>query len=305
MKLSDIEWVNPGGQAVSLNSLGTGCVLTDPPDGLIMPPPLLTGAAVFNRPGQILEQATFDVRTITLHVAILGESLDAFTNVYSFLASQFNPLQGFGALRCTRDDGSSRDVPCIYAGGLEGTVPIGMDREFPVGIPLEIWAECDLQFTAYDPYFLDSAVTTITYGKAGTSLWFPLDLAGGLDLASSGIFDITTITNAGDDIAWPIWIIDGPVNNPAFINLSTGAIIDLSAGGGLTLTAGERIVVDTGAGTITLTTQTGTFNAWPALTPQSDLWPLLGGDNQVQVVAAGADASSNVRVTYRLRWLTM
>lgn len=301
MKLSDMEWIAPNGTTISLNSLASGVVFTDPPEGLMMPPPLLTSAPVFNLPGQILEQVTFDTRKVTAHVAIIGESLDEYTAVYSYISSLFNPRLGTGALRVTRDDGSSRLLLCMYSGGLDGVVPIGEDSN------TDVWSETDIEFTAFDPYFLDEAVNELIYRTSGSTPWFPLDLASGLDLSSSSLFGDAMATNAGDDLAWPTWVIIGPADNPVLTNLTTGAVMDVSAGAGLTLAAGEFLTIDTLGGTITKVTSEGSIeNAWPLLTPASELWPLVGGNNAIDIVIRSAATSATaVRLAYRLRWLTI
>lgn len=301
MRLSTIEWIAPDGTVLSLNSRASGVVLTDPPEGLIMPPPLFTSSPVFNRPGQTLEQATFDVRTITVHLAVIGDSLDDFTVIYGYIASLFNPRAGMGMLRITRDDGTQRVIACAYTSGLEGVVPIGDDSN------VDVWAEADVQFSAFDPYFLDPEVTEINNATEGNNPWFPLDLASGLDLSRSSLFSDVTITNGGDDLAWPVWTITGPAQNPLLLNDTSGGIIDLSSGLGLQLIdASESLVIDTFEGTILKTIADGSVsNEWAALTAESDLWPLVGGDNVLHVVMTGSSGATTITAAYRLRWLTI
>lgn len=301
MRLSNIEWIAPDGTVISLNSRASGIVLTDPPEGLIMPPPLFVSSPVFNRPGQVLEQTTFDVRTVTVHLAIMGDSLDDFTVICGYFASLLNPRQGIGSLRVTRDDGTQRVLYCVYTSGLEGIVPIGEDSN------VDVWAQADVQFSAFDPYFVDPQTTQIGNTTDGSNPWFPLDLAAGLNLSRSSLFSDLTITNAGDDLAWPVWTITGPVTNPVLVNETTASMIDLSSGTGLQLIdASESVVIDTLAGTIVKMVNDGSqLNAWAAMTPQSDLWPLIGGDNVLHVDMPGSSSVTTVQVAYRLRWLTI
>lgn len=301
-----MEWIASNGTAISLNSLASGVVFTDPPEGLMMPPALITAAPVFNRPGQVLEQITFGERTVTVHLAVLAESLDDFIGLYSYFASLCNPRLGIGQLRVTRDDGTSRVLDCVYAGGLEGIVPIGEDKSLPDNAKRDVWAEADVDFTAFDPYFQDATATESQYGTIGTSTWFPLDLAAGLDLSSSAIFGETLVTNAGDDLAWPTWIIRGPATNPTLANVSTGSVMEFTSNDGLTLLEGETLVIDTLAGTVTKLALDGlSYNAWGTLSPASDLWPIVGGTNLLHLLISSASSVSKVSVSYRLRWLTI
>lgn len=298
--MSALTWIAPGGLPTDLNSLSSGYVLSGPPTGFGMPPITTASSPAFNQPGELLEATRIAVRNVKMPLSILSDSREGLDTLIAYLARQMDPTLGPGLLRVEREDGSARLLECRYAGGLEGQLLVG---ETPGG---DLWLETLLEFHAFDPYLFDEVDTTLSFGTAGSADWFGHDWFP-LTLGGSSVIDDVTITNTGDDLAFPIFTIIGPAVNPELSNLSTGATIDLSAGFGVSLAAGDRLVIDTrpNIGTIVKTTIGAVVtNEWPAMSALSDLWPLVTGDNVLHVAVGGADANTVVQVAYRLRWLT-
>lgn len=297
--MSDLQWIAYDGTITDLNSFASGYVLAGQPTGLGMPPTSAASSTVFDQPGELLEAVHLGLRDVMIPLGIVGDSRQSVDVGLAYLARQMNPAYGFGALRVERESGDARLLVCRYSSGLEGTMLIG---EAPTG---DLWIEPKLDLRAYDPYLIDEADTVLTFGTTGGATWFGHPWFP-LQLGSSTVFADATISNSGDDYAWPVFTIRGPATNPRLTNVTTGAVIDLSAGSGVSLAAGDVLVIDTrpNIGTIVKTAGAVVSNAWPAMTTVSDLWPLVRGDNTVRVAVGGANASSAVEVAYRLRYLT-
>jgi hypothetical protein len=295
-----LEWLPiSGADPIDLNSYASGFLLTDPPEGLTVPPVRITSTAIFDQSGESVDNVQFAPRPVDLPIAMLADSEPAVSGLQAFLARAMDPTPGFGRLRLTRIDGVARTLPCLYSKGLEGKLLVG---EAPIG---DLWAQTTVELVAYDPFWTDAEDTVLTFHTAGSAkwfghAWFPITLAG------SSVFADLTITNAGDGLAWPVFTLTGPMTNPVLTNLTTGKTIDLT--GGVTLADGDVLTIDTrpGVGLIrkVAADHTTITNEWPALTNASDLWPLVTGDNHVTLTAGGATTASSIQIAYRLRWLS-
>jgi len=68
--------------------------------------------------------------------------------------------------------------------------------------------------------------------------------------------------------------------------------------------AGNVVQVTTQPGQQYVVNQTTATNIWDSLVLSSlrDLWPLVGGTNQVNIAMAGSSAATSVQVQWTNRW---
>lgn len=94
---------------------------------------------------------------------------------------------------------------------------------------------------AGDPRAYSTAVKTVSAGFPSTTgglTWPATWPATWNAVVSTGTL---TAVNEGNETAWPIWRIDGPVANPAIVNVATGEAMRFD----ITLAAGEWLTANT------------------------------------------------------------
>lgn len=143
--------------------------------------------------------------------------------------------------------------------------------------------------------------TTHMYGdnitltnKVGILPLLPIALNG----ASS--FGDIIVTNDGQADAYPVWTLTGP-GTPTIQNVTTGR----SWSWDIDLTAGQVVVVNTMPGQQSAIDQGTGLSVWSHLVTNSprDLWPLVKGDNDINISVTNATAQTAVAMSYLRRWL--
>lgn len=99
------------------------------------------------------------------------------------------------------------------------------------------------------------------------------------------------LVNAGNDIAWPVWRIDGPVVNPSIVNADNGAAMNFD----ITLGAGEWLTVDTsshevlGNGEVAASRRTTFYGDW---------WGLAAGATNVRFLGQSGGSGASLSYAY-------
>jgi hypothetical protein len=120
-----------------------------------------------------------------------------------------------------------------------------------------------------------------------------------VELAPGALIGNVRVTNAGDADAHPVWAITGP-GTPTLTNTTTGKSFGLA----VPLAAGETVTIDTRP-TMQSAVDSAGRNRWPDLVKTSprQLWPLIPGENVVDLQLAGADPGSRIVLSFTRRWL--
>src|SRR5690606_22635785 len=132
-----------------------------------------------------------------------------------------------------------------------------------------------VMFRAYDPFWTDGTQTVLEFTTGELPSFFPMFP---IRLSSSEIFFSGNVENFGDIEAWPVWQFQSPGTGIVVRNMTTGKKLELN----VTLSPGESVTVDTRPGHKAVTKNDGT-SLFNSLTNGSSFWPLLRGNNQIQV----------------------
>jgi hypothetical protein len=119
-------------------------------------------------------------------------------------------------------------------------------------------------------------------------------------LAPGALIGAVTVTNSGDADAYPVWTVTGPGAAPTLANTTTGK----SFGMAVPLAAGETVTIDTRP-TMQSAVDSAGRNRWPDLVKAGprQLWPLVPGENVVDLRMAGVAPGSRIVLSFVRRWL--
>lgn len=287
------SWIEPDGTEHHLD--GTEGVAVEIASTLGAPVVEIVSAPRPFRSGARTRRANIRTRPVDLTLEVSGASASQVLQRLDALAHWLDPTRGEGRLRVRRQDGAIRDLWCRRSAGL--------DFDYREGVPL--WQVVTVAVEAIDdPYVYDSTATVVTY-TTGAPLSFFDPPFFPLKLTSSTVFvgpSDATLDNDGTAEAWPVWTITGPGTDPVVRNLTTGKAFAFA----FTLTAGDQLIVDTrpverrGVGVLPVRDRAGD-NRYPSLIVR-DLFPLVVGENRLQIEMANATAASEVELEYSRRW---
>lgn len=205
------------------------------------------------------------------------------------LIKAISPLKGECVIESSWPDGSVRSIAARYVDGMEA----GEQGDGEYGITVIVYS---LRFVADDPFmygtqlnqnwgFTPSVRTELPIPGADTFY----EVVSSPLLASGAI-----ITNPGDVDTYPTWLFTGPFTSITIENATSGKSFTLAytaASSANTLSVvtdpGESYVVD----------ESGN-NQWSALQAGYSLWPLVPGDNTVNVTLIGVTSASQADLTY-------
>lgn len=277
---SDLTWVD--GTGVEHPMATADLVVERGVSGRYGPPVSIASSPVAGLHGARVRNVRYEPREVAVP---MNAGADWRESVRDW-SSRFDPTLGDGRLRC-----GTRELVCRYTGGLENAAETAPTFRRWVAL-----------FTAFDPLWRDVepsvqvvAVDEIPFlSSPPEAPWFPWVLVG------SDAMGGFTVTNDGDDVAWPVWTVQGPGHTPTLTNATSGERIEVD----VTLAAGEQMVIDTRPGAKTVQGPDG--NLWAELTDDSELWPLLRGSQEVEASLADAvSGQSRVRLEFRRRWLSV
>jgi hypothetical protein len=312
-----ISWITPNGQEYEMTGQDDirvqfyrkGAYM--PPFSIkrieVPPPPVNTSGGLCTVANDvkvsdttIVTELSTDPRPIEMELLFRGtDAIDLRNNVRTWM-KRFNPLAGEGRIQVVGPDGSKRFLKCRYTRGFEGEEVKGRKGDtflYMIGI----WESSDSYWynaNGYDQTFILSPNTA-----ASLPIILPFQLYS--DTLIAGL----TIANNGDVDAFPIWEIGGPGDNLQIVNHSLPGDIAFNAigfpSGGYSIANGEVVTIDTSPGRKTVIRQSDAVSLYENLTNGSYFFPLVPGDNLIQVQLSNATASSYVRLTFNERYLTV
>jgi hypothetical protein len=287
----NITYVDPDGSPWNLSDLsmanGYVCSGYSGIEGLatmMQTVPLLDGTAVpqiyIPQPGSII------LSILVSRPDTPGEN--AYYSLLDGIARAFltrrNELPAPGTLIVQRPDGTSRQISVFTTSGIN-TPEVAIDYTiytFTLQTP--------------DPYWSDLASQSLVYSLVTVPGILPvLPVA----LGSSTVIGMTNVANGGNALAWPVWTITGP-GTPTITNNTTGRHWSLNT----PVPSGHVVQVTTKPGTQMAVDQTIAANIWDQLVLSSlrDLWPLVGGVNNINIAMAGSTGATSVMLSWTNRW---
>lgn len=293
--MPQVSFTDPRGVTTQLSDWENGWLLQPGAKGLDMPGYQFSTDESPGIDGYVLRDVRAQGKEIILPLAFwANDSRQAYLARRRAFINSLNPKRGVGTLTLTQPDGDTRTTGAYYTGGLEGDESLDAAGER--------WCINAITFGVPSPYWIGSAVTHTW--KAGTSAEFFPVLP--LVVGDSQVLGEVVVSNPGDDVAYPVWTIEGPATE---ITLSN-TVVDLISG---EETVEELVVTRTitGADTIVIDTRerrqsallNGTTNLWPDLSDDSVMWPLREGDNLLNLVVDGSTSATSVSMTYQPRYL--
>lgn len=101
-----------------------------------------------------------------------------------------------------------------------------------------------------------------------------------------------TINQTGNEDAYPIFTLTGPLTNPRIYNTASGKYMALT----LSITGGQSVVIDMLNRTVVLG---GATSEMSALTADSSFWPLVPGNNLLTLATSINGEAGNVSIVWR------
>ncbi|MCW2917660.1 MAG: phage tail protein [Actinomycetia bacterium] len=289
-----LTYVDPDGTVWTWGDPGQSVFATDVA-GIGSPPVALTSLGLPG--GGVLAQAlTPQMRTIVIGLRMYNDEgdQDAFLQLMDRLArALWTTRAGLIApatLIVSRPDGTSRQIDVLCTDGPSQAT----DDATKSGLT---WSSMVITLVAPDPLWSDAQTTQLEFATPPAGGGVPAMPPVVLD--PSTILGSTTVTNDGDGDAYPIWTITGP-GIPTIANTTTG----LSFGLDVTLGVGEVVTVDTRTG-MQSAIDAAAANRWADLVRSSPraLWPLVPGDNALNLQMTGAGVGTKIAMSYTRRWL--
>jgi hypothetical protein len=195
-----------------------------------------------------------------------------------------------GTIRITRPDGSQRQVAVYTTSGLN-TPEVGVNDVTLYSLALSTldpyWSDVNDSALHFPQTFDNSGIMPITFPSPG------------IQFNTNREQSSFVLTNWGDALCYPNWLITGPgtptVTNTSVTPNRTWALTQA-------IPAGQQVQVVTAKGHQSCKNVTTGANIWGQLSP-NDLFPLFPGDNKVTITVAGVTAATVVDVGFTNRWL--
>lgn len=294
-QMPQVAFTDPVGTVTMLSDWENGWLLQPGAKGLDMPAYQFTTDESPGIDGYELRDVRAQGKEIILPIAFwANDSRQAYKARRRGLINSLNPKRGVGTLTLTEPDGASRSIRAYYASGLEGDESLDAAGER--------WCINALTFGCPSPYWIGAAVSHEWKAASGGTFFPFLPLVVG----DSQVLGEVTVDNDGDDIAYPIWTVEGPATSISLTNEITDPVTGATVTKELvvthTITGADTIVIDTRERRQTALLN-GTTNLWPDLSDDSELWPLEPGINHLNLVIDGSTSDTQVHMTYQPRYL--
>lgn len=290
-------YISPDGVQYPLDVDGRRVVLNDQGTGT---PPLqyITQRGPFQH-GETLLAAYAQPRVVQLMILHKYSNRDSWWNGRANLLQQLSPRKqavdganDVGVLRRILSTGEKRDLNCLIQEGPKFN-PRGDN----------VWDELSyteaLRFIGFDPIYYDPRVHNYVFDTQGSELTFPFIFPFTL----TTILQHVSLQYEGTWLAYPKFIINGPMTFVHIENVTTGELIEII----YDLAEGETITIDLQYGTKTVVLGDGT-NLLPYVRHTSNLGTFhltetMEGINEFHVHMVGVTVDSQIEMQYNPRYV--
>jgi hypothetical protein len=239
--------------------------------------------------GQTYIDSLLEPRSISVIVAILTDTDEKLFEQRQLLSRVFNPKLGPGTLRYEYP-GGVREVKAIAETGV--VFPGGRENK-ATGYQRAL-----VNLFCPDPLWFDPSEELFTMASFVGGMSFPMAFPLSLGTVGQTLF----IENKGDVNTPVLLTFKGPLKNPVLENKTTGEQIKITQ----TLPAGERLEINTAFGQKSvrrIDTAGNSTNAFHWVSPDSVLWQLVPGTNEVSYSATEEAGDSAVTVEFYHRFV--
>ena len=235
---------------------------------------------VYTHDGEVIRQIQTKARKPVLPILIKGSTSTEYLENERRLLYAMSPKRGDGALKVYTVDDKTRVLTCRM---LEAPISDGHDTGLytasnAIKGPTQ-WRKFPVTFFVPNPFYYDPLENDVYVD--GVSLTVPIGLY-----------------NAGDDVAWPIWSIAGPMTSVGIYNETTGKSMYIT----LTLTSDVRLYIDSRP-LLRSTLQNHTTKKESSLSTGSTRFPLESGHNEIHCEFAGSSTGTSLRARWVNRYL--
>jgi len=226
----DMTWTDTRGVVWSLIDTRSGVFLQPGVRGLTLPPrDRFTSssagvAGVRNRGGRTKERGVF--WPIYLYQ---DDSSQAWLDYDRDWWAGLNP-RGTGVWRVTQPNGQWRELVCRPTGD--------EDHAWDRAPGLRSWQRYGVSMVAEDPFWYGPTVASPLWRSATPVDFIPAGGGPPYHPGSATTIDSATLTNPGDEDAWPLWTVTGPVD-------SVDVAVDGRSVGFGELLEGQVLTIDT------------------------------------------------------------
>lgn len=229
---------------------------------------------------------------------------DALWNIRSDIINHLRPNRqtanslNTGVLRKIYPSGEMRDISVLIQAGPSFDPNQGQWDE---------WSFQDtIRFIAFDPTFFDPTSISNTWSVSRIAeLTFPITFP--IRFGTGDMRETKTILYTGTWLAYPTFVITGPITGPLIANLTTGETIQVN----YIVSAGETVTISLEYGNKSVVNNLGT-NLIGSISVDSDMATFHmapdpeapGGENQIRISGSGVQyGTTQVAMTYNTRYI--
>lgn len=234
--------------------------------------------------GGVFRHSRRGVRDLDLPITVLGTSHADVQTKLRKLARITQDRRGPMTLRATYSNGQQLFIDLHYVGGAEG--------QWGEGAGGLTWAQWVLSCQAPKPFWESLSKQTIALTGGGTGRGLLPQLTKLKVSSSQALGDVTINSNADVEV-FPVWTIEGPVDDFTVSNGTQSFTIAGSIG------VGETITVDTEKKTVV---DENGDNKYDRLGPAPKLFPFQPGETVIEITGSNADDNTVITAEYALRF---
>lgn len=295
-----IEYIDPDGTEWPLSDYtamnGFACAGISGIEGVpvqMQTTPLLDGTAYTNfyipQPGTIVIAVIITRPRVSDNTKAVTDDENAYYDLLDRVSHAFynrrNMAPAFGTISIQRPDGTTRQIQAYTTSGLN-TPEVGIHNTlytFTLQTP--------------DPFWYNVDVNQLLFSISNATGILPLLP---IRFASGSVIGAVNVLNTGGESTYPVWTLTGP-GTPTLSNLTTGRTFALSS----PVSAGHVVQIVTQPGRQSVVDTTNATNLWDSLVISSprDLWPLVPGNNSVNISMVGSTLATTIGLSWRNRWL--
>lgn len=282
MAREQVIWVDADEGELNLNDW-VNYICTRGQSGVWAPPYTLESTKTPISEGSQFKSVIVGERGVDLTQIVKANTRAALLTLLRDLSHRMDPTRGEGYLKFVNDS-ETRILYCRPEGIKKIT-----DKN--------MIAELMLSFTANDPFLYAATAEEVVFSTAGVVGSFFSETFFPIHLTRSVVYSLQIINNTGNAEVYPVWTITGPGQSIQFTNLRSGKFISL---GVLELFPGEVLIIDTRKDKKTI--ELDGDNTFAYLTDLSSMWPLLPGNNLIQIEMSGSTVESSIKLEYTPRY---